>query len=210
MTLSQTTPTMEKVRVLIVDDHPTIRDGLRAVLNHESGFEVCGDVGTIAAAFDLVHAQSPHVAVIDLNLDKENGLDLIQTIKRTNQSVRMLAYSMYDDLHFAERSLVAGAMGYLNKRAKIGCVADAIRVLIAGGVYLADGIKQQIAKRASSDFPARLKTDQFGFSDRQMEIFQLFERGFTSIQVGGILNLSESTINVDFDNIQDRLRLAAR
>ena len=89
--------------IIIVDnDHPVVREGIRALLSREIGFEVCGDAGTAAEALELVRKSQPHVAVVDVLLDNENGLDLIRSINRCNRNVKVLACSMYDDRLYAE------------------------------------------------------------------------------------------------------------
>ena len=123
------------VRILIVDDHASIREGLSSLPSREPGFEVCGDVGTVAASGAAWFATNlPTLAIVDISIGDESGLDLIRRIRESDEKVRVLAWSMFDDLLYAERALGAGAMGYINKRESIRKIVEAIRAINAGDV----------------------------------------------------------------------------
>jgi DNA-binding NarL/FixJ family response regulator len=182
-------------RIIIVDDHPVVREGLRAVLSRESQFEVCGDVGTAAAALDLVRSQSPDVAVVDILLDNENGLDLIYRLKSLSLGIRMLACSMYDEHLYAERALAAGAMGYLNKREASRKIIEVIRTIMGGEVYLNEATKQDIINRRVACGPLRPTAPIESLSNRELEIFRLIGHGMTPSEIGESMDLNAKTID---------------
>lgn len=201
--------TGEVIRIVIVDDHPVVREGLRAMLGRESGFEVCGDAGAIAEAMELVRLQSPHLTVVDMLLDNENGMDLIRKIRGLNRNVRMLACSMYDDLLYAERALAAGAMGYVNKRAGMCKIIEAIRVVMAGDVFLSDRMKQHILNRTvtgAAILPGQHSPVE-ALSNRELEIFRLIGHGMSAAQIGGLLDLRSKTVDAHSQRIRRHLQL---
>lgn len=194
-------------RIMIVDDHAAIREGLGALLGRERGFEVCGDVGSVAAALALVREESPSVAVVDISIGDESGLDLIRRIKELDDSVRILAWSMYDDLLFAERALGVGAMGYLNKREGIRKIVDAIRAIVAGDVYLSDKMKNHMLHRSIGGRPAAKKTPIETLSNRELEVFRMIGNGMTTVEISKVLHLSVKTIDTHRHRIKGKLQL---
>ena len=135
-------------RVLIVDDHPMMLEGLSALLSSQSDMVKCGEATNINDALAQVHKASPDVAVVDISLNGESGLELIRQIKSANPSLPILVLSMYDDGLYAERALEAGAMGYLNKQAVGKYIVVAIRRVLGGSTYLSEKIEGQLASRA--------------------------------------------------------------
>ena len=194
-------------RILIVDDHAAIREGLGALLGRERGFEVCGDVGTVAAALALVREKSPSVAVVDISIGDESGLDLIRRIRELDDSVRVLAWSMYDDLLYAERALGAGAMGYLNKREGVSKIVDAIRAIIAGDIYLSEKMKNHMLHRSVGGRPAVTKSPVETLSNRELEVFRMIGNGMTTVEISKVLHLSVKTIDTHRDRIKRKLQL---
>ena len=107
---------VKKKRILIVDDHPMVRTGLACLINEEPDLEVCGEAMDVAGAFKLVETELPDLVIIDLSLAGGNGLDLINRIKSRYPDINMLVASMYEESLYAERTLTAGALGYINKQ----------------------------------------------------------------------------------------------
>src|SRR5882724_6339577 len=105
-------PTITETRVLIVDDHPFMRRGLAQTINDQPGLAVCGEAGTVAEALQIMETCSPHLAVIDISLGEESGIELVQTIRVKWPEIKILVSSMHDETLFAERALRAGALGY--------------------------------------------------------------------------------------------------
>lgn len=195
------------IRIIIVDDHPIVREGLRVLLSRETGVEVCGDAGTAAEALTLIGSESPHQAIVDVLLEDGNGRDLIRSIRVLDQSVRILACSMYDERLYAERAIAAGAMGYVNSRASISTIIEAIRAVMAGEVYLSDRMKQHIIDRCAASGPIRQETPGKTLSNRELEIFRLIGHGMTTSEIGGLLNLCPRTMETHRQNIRGHLQL---
>ena len=107
-------------RILIVDDHPMVREGLTARISSQSDMQVCGEAPDVAEALELTAELEPDLVIVDISLKSGHGLDLIKKIKSRHPNVKMLVHSMYDETVYAERSLQAGALGYLNKQAARG------------------------------------------------------------------------------------------
>jgi DNA-binding NarL/FixJ family response regulator len=197
----------DRVRIIIVDDHPVVREGLRTLLDREVDFEVRGDAGTSSEALILIGSESPHLAIVDVMLGDENGLDLMHRIKSLNSNIRMLACSMYDERLYAERALAAGALGYINKRAVIAKIIEAIRMVMAGEVFLSESMKQRIISRnlASRPIPKREPID--ALSNRELEIFRLIGHGMTTTQIAELLELSTKTIESHRASLKKHLKL---
>ena len=137
--VSTVTPSSNRpaaARVLIVDDHPVVREGLAAQLAAQPGLEVCGEAEGVADALALVEAVKPDVAVVDISLKAGNGIDLIKRLKARHASVRVLVWSMYQEGLYAERALRAGALGYVHKGRATREIVGAIRAVLAGKVNI--------------------------------------------------------------------------
>src|SRR6056297_4362532 len=126
------------IRVLIVDDHPAVREGLAVRISSQPDLEVCGEAADVLEAVKLADSQRPDVAVVDIQLKTGNGLDVIKRIRLHDPSIRILVWSVYPDKLYAERALKAGALGYINKANTTGRIVEAIRRMQEGKVYLCD------------------------------------------------------------------------
>ncbi len=194
-------------RILIVDDHAAIREGLCSLLGREPGFEVSGDVGTIAAALDFIRLEPPTVAIIDISIGDESGLELIRRIRELNDTIRILAWSMYDDLLYAERALAAGAMGYINKRERFHKIVDAIRAIKDGDVYLSEPMKNHVLHRGIGGGSGNEKTPIETLSNRELEVFRMIGNGLTTAEISKALHLSVKTIETHRHRIKTKLQL---
>ena len=195
------------VRIIIVDDHVAIREGLCALLAREPSFQVCGDVGTVTAALSLVETESPDVAIVDISIGDESGLDLIRRIRELDDSVRVLTWSMYDDLLYAERALAAGAMGYINKKESISKIIEAIRLIKAGDVYLSERMKSHMLHRSVGHRTAISKTPIETLSNRELEVFRMIGNGMTTVEISKVLHLSVKTVDTHRHRIKCKLQL---
>jgi DNA-binding NarL/FixJ family response regulator len=141
-------------RVLIVDDHPMMREGLSAILSSQPDLIACGEAANISDALEQVYATSPDVVIVDISLNGENGLELVRQIKSFNLSIRVLVLSLYDEGLYAECAVEAGAMGYLNKQVVSRQIVKAIRRILAGERYLSEEIEARIASRQARSSPS--------------------------------------------------------
>lgn len=192
-----------KLRVLIVDDHPITRQGMKALVNQQSNLEVCGETDTAALAVDLVEKLKPDLAIIDISLKTTNGIELTKDIKARAPNLPILVVSMHDEALYAERALRAGAMGYVMKQEAGEKVAVALQHLLRGDIYLSNKMKEKMLHRFVNK-----KSDGMVFaidtlSDREMEVFQLIGNGYSTRQIAQKLNLSSKTI----DSYREHLKL---
>lgn len=201
-------PTQKSTTILIVDDHPLVRAGLRQLIADEADLRVCGEADGMSEAMRILKKLTPDVAIVDLSLANGSGLDLIKRIYAVAPSVRILVSSMYDESIFAERALRAGAMGYVNKQQASENVIKAIRQLLSGKLYLSARMTDRLihqgitgVKRKSGDLNlAKL-------SDREVEVFDLIGRGFSTNQIAAKLSLSIKTIETHRAHIKKKLNL---
>jgi DNA-binding NarL/FixJ family response regulator len=189
-------------KVLIVDDHPAVREGLSSRISRQRDLIVCGEAATAAEALRLVEIAVPDVVVIDISLREGNGIDLVKRIRTRDSSIRMLVCSMHPDSLYAERALRAGALGYINKDNTTGRILDAIRSVRDGEVYLSEGAMRRLVRRTigHSDDPG-LSLESL--SDRELEIFKLIGEGHSTSDMASQLHLSIHTV----DTYRRRVRL---
>ena len=121
-----------KIKILLVDDHPLVREGVANLINQQPDFEVCGEAASEPQALEIIGTMKPDVAVVDLSLENGSGLELIKSIKAMHPTVAMLALSMHDESLYAERALRAGARGYIMKNEGGEKLVEAIRQVLQG------------------------------------------------------------------------------
>jgi DNA-binding NarL/FixJ family response regulator len=197
---------MSKYRVLIVDDHPIVRHGLGELIARQPDLEVSGEAADVSEALRQVETNRPDVAVIDISLDGENGIELIERIKALYPEVKVLVSSMHDEKTFAGRALRAGALGYINKRESIRKVVDAVRQVLRGEIYLSPQMASQLLQRAVVGQP--LDHDPIEtLSNRELEVFEMIGQGMNTQQIARKLGLSPRTIETHRKKIKTKLNL---
>jgi DNA-binding NarL/FixJ family response regulator len=196
----------KEYRVLIVDDHPIFRRGLANLIDQEADLEVCGEASDTAEALRLVESTCPDVAIIDLSLKNEHGLELIAQIRAKFDRVKMLVFSMHDELLFAERSLRAGAKGYVPKHESTEKLLDAIRQVLRGQIYLT----QRMSTRLQHCVVGGTTADENpvkGLSSRELEVYEMIGQGFATPNIAQKLQLSHKTIERHYEKIKRKLNL---
>jgi len=183
-----------KKRVFIVDDHPLVREGLTNLINGQDDLIICGEAKNSAQALDGIMKADPDVALIDISLENESGLELVKQLGSQFPQVALIVLSMHDETLFAERVLRAGARGYVMKHETSKSVLASIRRVLGGGVYVSEMIVNRIARRVGSvrEPPASSPVERL--SDRELEIFRLLGQGRTTSQIAADLNLSLKTV----------------
>lgn len=195
-----------KYKVLIVDDHPIVRHGLRELIIRQPDLEVCGEAADSADALRQVEANRPDVAVVDISLDGDNGIELVEQMKALYPDVKALVSSIHDEKTFAGRALRAGALGYINKRESIRKVIDAVRQVLRGEIYLSPQMASQLLHRAAVGQP--LDHDPIEtLSNRELEVFEMIGHGMNTQQIAGKLGLSPRTIETHRKKIKTKLNL---
>jgi DNA-binding NarL/FixJ family response regulator len=195
-------------RVLIVDDHPATREGLAVRISCQKDLEVCGEAGDIGDALKVLDSARPDVIVVDIQLTKGDGLDLVKRIKARDESARILVWSVYPDALYAERALNAGALGYITKEHSTGCIVEAIRRVGDGKVYLSDEMAEKLLRYAVGGTDALRVSPIESLSDRELEIFRLIGQGMSPAQLAENLHLSRHTIDTHKQRIKVKLNLA--
>lgn len=195
-------------RILIVDDHPTVRDGLATRISNEPNLDVCGAAEDIDEALRLVSQLKPDLVIIDISLKTGHGIDLIKQLRRRNPQAKMLVHSMYDELVYAERSLQAGALGYLNKQTASETVVDAIHTVLTGKTYLSPEMTERIVKSRVGSTIEPGKSPIEGLSNRELEVLTLIGRGQTTGAIANRLHLSVHTIDTHREKLKAKLKLA--
>lgn len=196
------------VRFLIVDDHPLFRQGLVSVIENVRTYQVQAQATTITEALTLLDTIEVDVALVDISLQQENGLELVKTLKASKPEVLSIVVSMYDELIYASSALKAGARGYVMKQEAASSLLKAIETVLKGKVYLSNDMRERmldtmLLQESSQEIdPVEL------LSLREMEVLRLLGQGFGVSEIGKTLNLSAKTINVYRDNIRHKLSIS--
>lgn len=203
-----TTKEPEKRRVLLVDDHAVLREGLALVINAQADLLVCGEAGTVADGLQAAVTLHPDVVLIDLSLMGGNGLELVKDLKARHPQLATLVLSLHDEALYAERALRAGARGYIMKRAPIPELLAAIRKVLTHEIYLSEAMGSLIVRQALGERNTKAGGDPLEqLSDRELEVFQLFGEGHSTRDVAEQLGLSMKTVSCYRQNIQTKLGL---
>lgn len=204
---TRTRPVEPPARILIVDDHPVVREGLGIWIARQGDLTVCGEAAGAAEALRLIDAINPDVAVIDISLADSDGLDLIHRIRARNPQVRILVWSMFPETLYAERALRAGALGYITKQQATGQIIEAIRTVLAGRMYLSGPIAERLVRRGLGDRNAAGQSPYGSLTDRELEVFRLIGNGRTTAEIAGLLHRSVHTIETYRQRIKTKLDL---
>ena len=207
---SATTGTMRPTRqysVLIVDDHPIVRHGLAQLIDDGPRFNVCGQTACASEALTLVQRLKPDVMVVDLSLEGGNGLELIKQVKAQGLDTRMLVSSMHDEMLYAERSLRAGAMGYINKEQATDKIVEAINQILEGRIYLSEPMTERVLHRMMRKGHDADSSPIQSLSDRELEVFEMIGKGLTTQQIARKLHLSPKTVETHREHIKSKLDL---
>lgn len=195
-----------RTRIILVDDHPVVREGIRSVVVQETDMEVCGEAESASEALKVIQETRPDVAVVDLSLKESSGLELIKDIRLRHPSLLVLVLSMRDESFYAERVLRAGARGYVVKDEGCRVVVDAIRKIIKGQIYLSDQIaSKMIGAFASGAKPGASSVEQL--TDRELQVFELIGKGVPTREIAAKLHLSVKTIDAHRENIKRKMQI---
>jgi DNA-binding NarL/FixJ family response regulator len=199
----------QKAKVLLVDDHPLVREWLATLINQQTDLQVCGEADSAPAALRLIGTASPDIAIVDISMEGGSGIELIKNIKASHPAVRVIVLSMHDEALYAERALRAGARGYIMKREATKGVLQAIRSVLGGKLYLSDKMAMSMAEKFVDGRPKTAGTGIETLSDRELEVFQLLGRGYGTRQIGDELHVSFKTVQAFCARIKEKLNLAS-
>jgi DNA-binding NarL/FixJ family response regulator len=204
MTLAEPAEPARKT-LLVVDDHPILRRGLAVLIESEPGLTVHASVGTRAAALAAIRASQPDLAIVDITLGDEDGLDLVKEIKTRYPKIPSLVLSMHDEAVYAERALRAGALGYVAKHDLDETVLGAIRRVLGGEIYLSEALQRRLAERYIGGRILETGSPIHTLSDRELQVFRLVGQGRTTRQIAATLNRSIKTIESHLEHIKNKL-----
>jgi DNA-binding NarL/FixJ family response regulator len=180
----------EDISILLVDDHPVVRQGYRRVLEHQSDFRVVAEADNATSAYSAFKRHSPHVVVLDISMPGASGLEAIRNIRLRDSRARILVFSMHTEAVLVKAAFDAGASGYVTKSNEPAALVRAIRSVARGERAMSDDIAHILA--AESLTPSRSTLDQLG--EREIEILRQFAAGSTTKQIASNLNLSIKTV----------------
>ena len=200
-------------RVLLVDDHPIVRQGLAQLIEREADLSVCGEADTLADALDAVESLGPDVVLVDLLLrDNDDGFQLIKLLHARFPALPLLVLSMHKESLYAERALRAGARGYIMKHEVAQQVLAALRIVLGGTIYLSPAMSSRLVSRivdpgaaADDDDDARPALERL--SVREYEVFQLIGRGVGPTEIAARLGLSVRTVESYRESVKQKLGL---
>jgi DNA-binding NarL/FixJ family response regulator len=194
-------------QILIVDDHPLIREGLRARIAAHADMAVCGEAADVSQALTAFKAVKPDLVIVDLALKTGHGLELIKELRACDPLVKILVVSAYDESLYAERALRAGALGYISKEKCRESVIDAIRAVVDGRRYLSPQMTERLVGRAIAGRDPQAVSGVEQFTDRELQVFQLIGQGLTSSAIARQLYLSSHTIDTHREKLKLKLNL---
>jgi DNA-binding NarL/FixJ family response regulator len=195
-------------RVLIVDDHPIVRQGLRRMIEPEPDLVVCGEVQTEREARTAIRALSPDVVIVDISLAQGDGLELVRDVHAQQPELPMLVLSMHDELIYAERLLAAGASGYIMKQAASDQLLIALRQVLAGGTYLSESLAGNLGRSDAAAAGGGSGDPIDRLSNRELQVLSLIGRGMSSREAAEALGLSVKTVETHRQSLKRKLNLA--
>jgi len=198
-------PVMNVQRILIVEDHPVFLKGLSHLLAQEPGLQVVAEAAGRVGALEALEALAPDLALVDLTLGEDNGLELIKDLKHRRPDLKVLVLSMHDERYYADRAVAAGALGYCMKEEAVAHLIEAVRRVAGGQTWLSPGLRHKVeevkARGGSASAVIRL-------SDREFEVFTLLGQGLGTAEIAGRLHLGAKTVDTHKEKIKLKLGLA--
>ncbi|GAA5542678.1 MULTISPECIES: response regulator transcription factor [Brucella] len=190
-----------KIRVLLVDNHPLVLDGLRAVLETYDDIEIAGAASNARLALDMAQTAKPDVVLMDINMPLLNGIDAIELFKRQLPGTRILMLSMHDSREYISTSIMRGASGYVLKDVSTSEIVAAIHAVASGGTYFSSGVSEALLDNAEK------KAE--GLSSRENDVLVLVAEGSSNREIASALGISEATVETHRKNIKKKLGIAS-
>lgn len=194
---------------MLVDDHPIVRQGMAVLINQEPDLNVCEEASNAEETLQKLEQAVPDALIVDVSLQGASGIELTKSLKNRYPYVPILILSMHDETLYAERALRAGARGYVMKQETAETVIHAIRTVLSGNIYLSSALSAKVL-RDIVDGVKPSETDLYGIdrlSDRELEVFEMIGRGYSTRRIAESLNLSIKTIETHRAHIKQKLKL---
>jgi DNA-binding NarL/FixJ family response regulator len=196
-----------KSRVLVVDDHPIVRQGLTLLINRESDLTVCGEAEDAHTAMQSLTSTRPDILVVDISLNGPDGLDLLKNVRSRHPDLPVLILSMHDESIYAERALRAGAQGYIMKQEATEKVLVALRRILSREIYVSERIANRMLHRYIGNPSATRPSSIADLTDRELEVFRLIGEGHSTRQIAEELHISVKTVESYQSHIKEKLSL---
>lgn len=199
--------TNNRKHVFIVDDHPIVRLGLGYLINQDRNFCVCGEAEDAHKALKMIEGLSPDIAIVDVSLQGQSGIELIKNIKIRFPDLPVIALSILDESIYAERVLRAGAKGYIMKQEACEKVIKGMQQVLAGGIFVSSRIATKIMNKFLNGKDIEYESPIDILSDRELEVFRLIGLGYGTRQIADELYLGIKTIETHKSHIKQKLKL---
>lgn len=197
-----------KSRVVIVEDHPMVREHLVFLINNEPDMEVCGEADNISQAMEIIRNTSPQLVIVDLTLKGGSGLDLVKGLKALSLPAPVLVFSMHEESLYAERALRAGAKGYITKNQGSREVLSAVRRVLGGNLYVSEEMVSNVLGKLSAGGNSTLRPRPVDcLSDRELTVLEMIGRGLASRAIAENLNLGVATVDTYRARIKEKLNI---
>jgi len=193
--------------VVIVDDHPLVRDSVSRLINHESDLAVCGEAENADDALQIIRETSPSLVIVDITLKHSSGLELIKTIRAEYPELPILVLSMHEESLYADRAIRAGASGYITKHQPADEVLLAVRRVMAGNIYLSEKLTSGYLKSLLAAGPKMALPAVDRLTDRELEVLNLIGRGMTVRDIAAQLQLATPTVETYRARLKEKLDL---
>jgi DNA-binding NarL/FixJ family response regulator len=204
----QSTTFENKKRVLIVDDHPVVRDGLITLINHQQDLKVCGEAEEAAEALKSVSSLKPDVVIVDIGLKSSDGIELTKSIRSRYAGLPVIVLSIHDESTYAERALRAGAQGYLMKEVVSERIIAAIRAVLTGEIYVSNAMAKKLLRKLARGKVDTTSAPTDSLSDRELEVFRLISQGDKPSKIAQCMHLSVKTVETYRARIKEKLNLS--
>jgi DNA-binding NarL/FixJ family response regulator len=196
-----------KKTVLVVDDHPLMRQGLALLINQQQDMQVCGEAEEAQAAMQAIARLRPDIMILDISLSGPDGIELLKNIRATDPDLPVLVLSMHDEAIYAERALRARANGYIMKQEATEKVLVAVRRILGGEVYLSERMSNKMLQQYIGGTPNMIESRIASLSDRELEVFRRIGEGHATREIAEELHLSVKTVETYQAHIKDKLAL---
>jgi DNA-binding NarL/FixJ family response regulator len=196
-----------KKTVLVVDDHPLLRQGLAMLINQQQDMQVCGEAEEAHVAMQCIAQKRPDIMILDISLKGPDGLELLKSIRASDPDLPVLVLSMHDEAIYAERALRARANGYIMKQEATEKVLVALRRILNGDVYLSESMSKKMLQQYIDGAPSMLQSRIAILSDRELEVFRRIGEGRATREIAEELHLSVKTVETYQAHIKEKLSL---
>ncbi|MBU0677225.1 MAG: response regulator transcription factor [Verrucomicrobia bacterium] len=194
--------------ILIVDDHPIVRVGIRKLIEMEDDLRVCAEEELLDDTLTAIAEHHPDLVLLDIFLKDSDGLDIAKTIRARGMTLPILVLSLHDEMLFAERALSAGANGYIMKSESSSRIVEAVRQVLRGDIYVSERVRQRILQKLAHDGPVRSSSPVETLSDRELEVYRMIGQGRGTREIADKMGLSIKTVETHRSHIKKKLCLS--